>query len=101
MGSTTSPRVTLITLRRAPQLQHSFSKSICNPVDGLQQAVVNLSCSGLIEEVSLHRLGLSLLPATDTDPDEPHRFAWQVAVEKKCPGLVGVPRWFCKEADRQ
>ena len=42
----------------------------------------------LIEEIGLYRLGLSLLPVTDTDPDEPHRLARQVAVKKKRPSLA-------------
>ena len=88
MRSTLLPGFTPIIFRRTSQLQHSFSKSICNPVDGLQQAVVNLSCSGLVEEIGLHWLRLNLLPAADAHPDEPHRLARQISVEKQCSGLA-------------
>ena len=69
-------------------MQHPFPKPVGDSIDGLQQKVVNFTLLGLIEEVGLHRLGLTLLPVTYPDHDEPHRFAWQVAVAKKCPGLL-------------
>ncbi len=69
------PGPALVRPRRASQLQHPFPKSTCNLVDGLQQTIVDFTLLGLIKEVSLHRLGLSLLPVAYPDTDEPHRLA--------------------------
>ena len=87
MGSISLPGPALVRLRCVSQMQHPLPKPVGDSVDGLQQTIVDFTLLGLIEEVGLHRLGLSLLPVTYPDPDEPHRLARQVAVKKKCPGF--------------
>lgn len=84
--SSKSSQLTLVGLPRASNLQHSLSEPICDTVESLQQTVIFFMFLRLIEEVGLHWLGL--LPAADAYTDESHRFAWQITVKIKRPGLA-------------